>query len=201
MTDERICADGTVQIPIDLEAARASFQTAFGEGLRSIAIVLMHGYKFPQHEQALEQIAREIGFTQISVSHEVSPLSKIVARGDTTIVDAYLTPILRNYIDRISGAFAEEQKPGQILFMQSSGGLADAGKFRGRDAILSGPAGGIVGCVHTAKLAGFDKVIGFDMGGTSTDVTHYAGEFEKLYETEIAAHSHSCGGRWLDTEV
>jgi 5-oxoprolinase (ATP-hydrolysing) len=184
--DERICADGTVQFPIDLEAAKASFQTAYDDGFRSIAIVLMHGYKFPQHELALAQIAREIGFSQISISHEVSPLSKIVARGDTTIVDAYLTPILRNYIDRISGAFAEEQKSGQVLFMQSSGGLADAGKFRGRDAILSGPAGGIVGCAHTAKLAGFDKVIGFDMGGTSTDVTHYAGEFEKLYETEIA---------------
>ena len=183
---ERITAEGAVETPLDVEKARADFEEAFNQGLRSIAIVLMHGYKFPQHEQALEQIAREIGFTQISVSHEVSPLSKIVARGDTTIVDAYLTPILRNYIDRISGAFAEEQKPGQILFMQSSGGLADAGKFRGRDAILSGPAGGIVGCVHTAKLAGFDKVIGFDMGGTSTDVTHYAGEFEKLYETEIA---------------
>ncbi len=184
--DERISADGTIQTPLNLEGARAGLQDAFDEGFRSIAIVLMHGYKFLQHEQQLAEVAREIGFMQISVSHEVSPLTKIVARGDTTIVDAYLTPILRRYIDRISGAFVEQQEPGQILFMQSSGGLADAAKFRGRDAILSGPAGGIVGCVQTAKLAGFDKVIGFDMGGTSTDVAHYAGEFEKLYETEIA---------------
>jgi 5-oxoprolinase (ATP-hydrolysing) len=184
--DERIRENGAIEKTLDADAAYAAFKIAHDKGYRSIAIVLMHAYKYSVHEQTLARIAKEVGFTQISASHDVSPLTKIVSRGETTVVDAYLTPILRRYVDRIADAVDHKQEPGQLLFMQSSGGLIDANKFRGRDAILSGPAGGIVGCVHTAKLAGFDKVIGFDMGGTSTDVSHYAGEFEKVYETEVA---------------
>ena len=184
--EERLDVDGNVKTPHNSEKTRASLTAAYEKGYRSIAIVLMHAFKYPAHELEVIKIAQEIGFEQISASHEVSPLTKIISRGQTTIVDAYLTPILRRYVDRIGAALEEAQKPGQLLFMQSSGGLVDAHKFRGRDAILSGPAGGIVGAVHTAKLAGFDKIIGFDMGGTSTDVSHYAGEFEKVYETEVA---------------
>lgn len=184
--DERLFESGKVERPLDLDTARHAFNQAYENGYRSIAIVLMHAFKHSKHEKLLVAIAKEIGFEQISASHEVSPLTKIIPRGETTIVDAYLTPILRRYVDRIAEAMSNDNKPGQLLFMQSSGGLVDAKKFRGRDAILSGPAGGIVGAVHTAKLAGFDKIIGFDMGGTSTDVSHYAGEFEKVYETEVA---------------
>ncbi|MEM9500820.1 MAG: hydantoinase B/oxoprolinase family protein [Pseudomonadota bacterium] len=183
---ERVRADGTIETPLDHDHARQSLEAAFAKGLRAVAIVLMHAYRYPKHECELAQIAHDVGFTQVSVSHEVSPLTKIVSRGDTAVVDAYLTPTLRRYVDRVADAFGDGREPGQLLFMQSSGGLVDAAKFRGRDAILSGPAGGIVGCVHTARQAGFDKVIGFDMGGTSTDVSHYAGEFEKVYETEVA---------------
>ncbi|MGB3469364.1 MAG: hydantoinase B/oxoprolinase family protein [Erythrobacter sp.] len=184
--DERVLADGTVERPLDTATARARLQALYKAGYRSIAIVLMHAFKYPEHEQALAQIAREIGYTQISASHDVSPLSKIVPRGQTTIVDAYLTPVLRRYVDMVEDALGKGRRPGQLLFMQSSGGLTDASQFRGRDAILSGPAGGIVGCVATARAAGFEKVIGFDMGGTSTDVSHYAGALEKAYETEVA---------------
>ena len=184
--DERVREDGGVEKPLDIESARRSLQDAYDRGIRSVAIALLHAYKFPENEQRLQALAEDIGFTQVSASHGVSPLTKIVSRGETTIVDAYLTPTLRRYVDKIAGSLGGAQNPGQLLFMQSSGGLIDAGKFRGRDAILSGPAGGVIGCVHTAKLAGFDKVIGFDMGGTSTDVSHYAGEFEKAYETEVA---------------
>ncbi|TRD12798.1 5-oxoprolinase [Erythrobacter insulae] len=183
---ERVRSDGAIEQPIDLVQARAALQKHFDKGYRAAAIALIHAYKYPAHEQALVRLAREIGFDQISASHDVSPLTKLVPRAETTVVDAYLTPILRNYIDLVAGAFSDDQKPGQLLFMQSSGGLIDAESFRGRDAILSGPAGGIVGCVETARQAGFDKVIGFDMGGTSTDVSHYAGTFEKVYETEVA---------------
>jgi 5-oxoprolinase (ATP-hydrolysing) len=183
--DERVLADGTIQTTLDVAAARAALQAAYDRGLRSIAIVLMHAYRYPAHEEQLARIAAEIGFTQISTSHDVSPLAKIVPRGETTVVDAYLTPTLRRYIDRIAEALGA-LRPGDLLFMQSSGGLADAGHFQGRDAILSGPAGGVVGAVHTARLAGFDRIIGFDMGGTSTDVFHYAGTLEKVYETEVA---------------
>ncbi|QUL37995.1 hydantoinase B/oxoprolinase family protein [Erythrobacter sp. JK5] len=183
---ERVRADGTVETPLDLDQARRVLDAAYARGLRAVAIVLMHGYRYPEHERALAGLAREIGFTQVSTSHEVSPLTKIVPRGETSVVDAYLTPILRDYVDRIAEAFEDARAPGQLLFMQSSGGLTDAARFRGRDAILSGPAGGIVGCVETARRAGFDKVIGFDMGGTSTDVSHYAGTLEKVYETEVA---------------
>lgn len=184
--DERVRHDGEIETPLDIEAARAALEAAFGAGYRAIAIALMHAYRHPRHEQMLVAIACEVGFTQVSASHDVSPLSKIVARGETTIVDAYLTPVLRRYVDRIEQAFDHQNVPGQLLFMQSSGGLTDAGRFRGRDAILSGPAGGIVGAVNTARTAGFDKIISFDMGGTSTDVAHSAGAFEKVYETEVA---------------
>ncbi|MBV7266355.1 hydantoinase B/oxoprolinase family protein [Erythrobacter ani] len=184
--DERIRGSGDIERPLDIEDARCKFQAAFANGFRSIAIALLHGYKYPEHEKALAELAREVGFLQVSASHEVSPLTKIVSRAETTVVDAYLTPILRRYVEQFSGAFGDDRQPGKVLFMQSSGGLIDASCFRGRDAILSGPAGGIIGSVRTARQAGFDKVIGFDMGGTSTDVSHYAGELEKVYETEVA---------------
>jgi 5-oxoprolinase (ATP-hydrolysing) len=183
--NERVTAKGEVVQALDIERSKKALETAYSQGLTAIAIVLMHGYQYTQHEKQLMQLAKEIGFSQISASHEVSPLQKLISRGETTLVDAYLTPILLRYIQNISQGL-NQQTPAQLLFMQSSGGLTSADTFRGRDAILSGPAGGIVGAVHTAKLAGFDKIIGFDMGGTSTDVSHYAGEFEKAYETEVA---------------
>jgi 5-oxoprolinase (ATP-hydrolysing) len=161
-------------------------QAAFDTGIRACAIVFMHGWRSPAHEQAAARLARDIGFEQVSVSHEVSPLMKLVSRGDTTVVDAYLSPILRRYVDRVAA-----QMPGvRLFFMQSSGGLTEAHRFQGKDAILSGPAGGIVGMVRTALAAGHERVIGFDMGGTSTDVSHYtggaAGEFERAFETQVA---------------
>jgi 5-oxoprolinase (ATP-hydrolysing) len=186
---ERLRSDGSVDTALDRKATRVLLQSAFDDGLRAIAIALMHAYAHPDHEREVAKIARDIGFTQISASHEVSPLTKLVPRAQTTIVDAYLTPILRRYVDRIAAAFDGEPNAGQLLFMQSSGGLVDARSFRGRDAILSGPAGGIIGCVHTAKEAGFERVIGFDMGGTSTDVSHYAGALERVYETQVAGVS------------
>jgi 5-oxoprolinase (ATP-hydrolysing) len=182
---ERVTAKGEVLQALDIESTRKSLENAFNQGLTAIAIVLMHGYQYNQHEKQLIELAKEIGFKQVSASHEVSPLQKLISRGETTLVDAYLTPILLRYIKNISKGL-NQKTPAQLLFMQSSGGLTSAATFRGRDAILSGPAGGIVGAVHTAKLAGFNKIIGFDMGGTSTDVSHYAGEFEKAYETEVA---------------
>ncbi|XYJ08579.1 hydantoinase B/oxoprolinase family protein [Telluria sp. B2] len=180
--DERIGAHGEVVRPLDEAAARAALQEAFDAGLRALAIVFMHGYRYTQHEAAVARIAREIGFTQVSTSHGVSPMMKLVARGDTTVVDAYLSPILRRYVDQV----ASELPGANLQFMQSSGGLTDARAFQGKDSILSGPAGGIVGMVRASVLAGFDKVIGFDMGGTSTDVSHYAGEFERVFETQVA---------------
>jgi len=182
---ERVTAKGEVLQELDIPLSKKALEAAYSQGLTAIAIVLMHGYQYNQHEKQLMQLAKEIGFKQISVSHEVSPLQKLISRGETTLVDAYLTPILLRYIQNISKGL-NQRTPAQLLFMQSSGGLTSAESFRGRDAILSGPAGGIVGAVHTAKLAGFDKIIGFDMGGTSTDVSHYAGEFEKAYETQVA---------------
>jgi 5-oxoprolinase (ATP-hydrolysing) len=191
--DERIRADGTVERPVDLDALRAPLARALADGITSVAIVLMHAYAFPAHERAIAELAREIGFRQISVSHEISPLIKIVGRGDTTVADAYLSPILRRYVERVSKALSapggdsrSEGGAPRILFMASSGGLKAAGLFQGRDAILSGPAGGIVGMAETARIAGFEKVIGFDMGGTSTDVSHFAGEYERAFETEVA---------------
>ena len=182
--DERHNAQGDVLIPLEIIKSKKALKQAFDKGFRSIAIVLMHGYRYNEHEKQLAQMAREIGFTQISTSHEVSPLMKLVSRGDTTVVDAYLSPILRQYINQVADSL--DGMDGQLKFMQSNGGLTDAALFQGKDAILSGPAGGIVGMVRTAELAGFKKIIGFDMGGTSTDVSHYNGEFERTNETEVA---------------
>jgi len=180
--DERIGAHGEVVTPLDEDAARAALAQARGRGYRAIAIVCMHGYRYHQHEARVAELARAAGFAQVSVSHQVSPMMKLVARGDTTVVDAYLSPVLRRYVDQLA-----EELPGVPLqFMQSSGGLTDARAFQGKDSILSGPAGGIVGMVRASALAGFDKVIGFDMGGTSTDVSHYAGQFERVFETQVA---------------
>ncbi len=179
---ERVGADGTLLEPLDEAHLRERLWAAFDSGIRACAIVFMHGYRYTAHEAAAARIAREVGFTQVSVSHEVSPLMKLVSRGDTTVVDAYLSPILRRYVDRVAS-----QMPGvRLFFMQSSGGLTEAHHFQGKDAILSGPAGGIVGMVRTAVAAGHEKVIGFDMGGTSTDVSHYAGSFERAFETQVA---------------
>ena len=183
---ERIRADGTVELPLDLAAARAGLELAFAAGMRGCAIVFMHGYRYPEHERQVADLAREIGFTQVSASHAVSPMVKLVGRGDTTAVDAYLSPILRRYIDRIAGELGGDKTGCRLMFMTSAGGLTSAGLFQGRDAILSGPAGGVVGCIETARRAGIDKVIGFDMGGTSTDVSHFAGDYERAFETEVA---------------
>ncbi|MFO0459463.1 MAG: hydantoinase B/oxoprolinase family protein [Burkholderiales bacterium] len=180
--DERLAADGALVRPLDEAAARAGLQAAYGRGLRAVAIVLMHAYRYPEHERRLAAIARGIGFPQVSVSHEVSPLIRWVARGDTTVVDAYLSPVLRRYVERVA-----EGMPGvRLQFMQSSGGLTDARAFQGKDSILSGPAGGIVGMARVSQAAGFERVIGFDMGGTSTDVSHFAGEFERVFDTQVA---------------
>ena len=179
---ERVGAHGEVEQALDAAHLRERLWAAFDAGLRSVAIVFMHGYRYPAHELAAAALAREAGFTQVSVSHQVSPLMKLVSRGDTTVVDAYLSPILRRYVEQVAA-----EMPGVKLFlMQSSGGLTDAHVFQGKDAILSGPAGGIVGMVRTAQLADIDRVIGFDMGGTSTDVSHFAGEFERAFETQVA---------------
>lgn len=180
---ERVRADGTAETPLDEDSARTQMQAAFDDGIRSIAIVLMHAYAYPEHEVQLAAIARDIGFPQISISHKVSPLMKLVGRGDTTVVDAYLSPILRRYVKQVQDELGEGPR---LMFMQSSGGLTAADLFQGKDAILSGPAGGVVGAVETSRMAGFDKIIGFDMGGTSTDVCHYDGDYERAFETEVA---------------
>ncbi len=180
--DERVGADGAVVAPLDLATLRTALQTALNTGLRACAIVFMHGWRHTAHEAAAAALAREVGFNQVSVSHAVSPMMKLVPRGDTTVVDAYLSPILQRYVQQVAA-----QMPGVPLsFMQSSGGLTDAQRFAGKDAILSGPAGGIVGMARTAQAAGFERVIGFDMGGTSTDVSHFAGEFERSFDTQVA---------------
>jgi 5-oxoprolinase (ATP-hydrolysing) len=215
---ERVRSDGTVETPLDLDATRAALEAARGDGISAVAIVFMHAYAYPAHELLAAQAAREGGFTQISASHEVSPLVKFVGRGDTAVVDAYLSPLVRRYVDRVAAALAahpsrraltgapqgeaanphpEERERGarvsndeattpRLLFMQSSGGLTSAALFRGKDAILSGPAGGVVGAVETARAAGFAKIIGFDMGGTSTDVCHYDGAYERSFESVVA---------------
>ncbi len=179
--DERVTAHGEELRPLDIERARRDLADAFGRGYRAVAIVLMHGYRYPDHEQRLAALAREAGFRQVSVSHETSPLMKLVSRGDTTVVDAYLSPILRRYVEHVAS-----QLPGvNLMFMQSNGGLTDAHRFRGKDSVLSGPAGGVVGVARTTEAAGFDHIIGFDMGGTSTDVSHYAGAFERTFDTQV----------------
>jgi 5-oxoprolinase (ATP-hydrolysing) len=195
--EERYSAQGEVLTPLAEAPLIPALQAAYDDGIRSCAIVLLHGYRYPAHEQRVAEIARTIGFTQISVSHQVSPLMKLVSRGDTTVVDAYLSPILRRYVDQIATALspdepaspqkdAPELSSPHLLFMQSHGGLTDAQQFQGKDSILSGPAGGIVGAVKTSAMAGFDKIIGFDMGGTSTDVSHFNGEYERSFDTEVA---------------
>lgn len=180
--DERLAADGTVLRAPDLDALTGPLQEAYDDGIRAVAVVCMHSHLHPAHEQAVGELAARIGFPQISLSSEVSPLMKLVPRGDTAVVDAYLSPVLRRYVRHV----ADELAGVRLMFMQSNGGLAEAGQFRGKDAILSGPAGGIVGMARMSRLAGFDRVIGFDMGGTSTDVSHFAGEYERVFTTQIA---------------
>jgi 5-oxoprolinase (ATP-hydrolysing) len=180
--DERIGARGDIVKSIDENEVHYELVNLYAQGYRTLAVVLMHGYRFPQHEEAIRRMALKVGFTQVSISSKVSPMMKLVARGDTTVVDAYLSPILRRYVDQM----AAEMRGVRLLFMQSNGGLTEAHRFQGKDSILSGPAGGIVGMVRAAKSAGFEKIIGFDMGGTSTDVSHYAGEFEREFETQVA---------------
>jgi 5-oxoprolinase (ATP-hydrolysing) len=181
---ERVTAQGETLLPLDEAHAKREMARVFAGGFRSVAILLMHGYRYTRHEKRLAEIAKEIGFPQISVSHDVSPLMKLVSRGDTTVVDAYLSPILRRYVDQVASHIGN--KTTRLMFMQSNGGLTDAQRFQGKDSILSGPAGGIVGAVETARQAGFERIIGFDMGGTSTDVSHYNGQFERTYEAQVA---------------
>jgi len=215
--DERVRADGTVEQEPDLAAVRADLEAAKADGIKAVAIVFMHAYRFPHHEKRVAALAREMGFAQVSVSHEVSPLIKLVGRGDTTVVDAYLSPILRRYVDQVAAQLESTPHPSRrafgaprdevslrphpeearsaiskdgggprLMFMMSSGGLTAAELFQGKDAILSGPAGGVVGMAETGRQAGFDHLIGFDMGGTSTDVSHFDGEYERAFETEVA---------------
>ncbi len=179
---ERLAADGSVLTPLDTEQLRRDLGAIRDQGIDAVAICLLHSYRNPAHERQAAEIARALGFAQISVGHQASPLMKLIGRGDTTLVDAYLSPLLRRYVDRIAAALGNTR----LMFMQSSGGLASADRFHGKDCVLSGPAGGVVGMVRTAAAAGFDKLIGFDMGGTSTDVTHYAGRYERVFDTEIA---------------
>ncbi len=184
--DERVLADGTVERAPEEAAIRSALQAQYDAGFRAVAIVFMHGYRYTAHEQVAARIARDIGFPQVSVSHEVSPLVKLVGRGDTAVVDAYLSPILRRYVQQVSEELDVARTGARLMFMMSSGGLTAAELFQGKDAILSGPAGGVVGLAETGRSAGFDKVIGFDMGGTSTDVAHFDGEYERAFETEVA---------------
>ncbi|MGE3367097.1 MAG: hydantoinase B/oxoprolinase family protein, partial [Rhizobiaceae bacterium] len=197
--DERVRADGTIERELDASAVELQIKACKEDGIDAVAIVFMHAWKFPRHEQAMASLCRQIGFRQVSVSHEVSPLIKLVGRGDTSVVDAYLSPILQRYVHRVAGELGVGPEPAasqaaepdnldrpRLMFMMSSGGLTAAHFFQGKDAILSGPAGGVVGMVETAKLAGFDKTIGFDMGGTSTDVAHFDGDYERAFDTEVA---------------
>jgi 5-oxoprolinase (ATP-hydrolysing) len=188
--DERVRADGAIERALDLDAVRTALEQAKADGIRAVAVVLMHAYRYSDHEQKIAALAREMGFDQVSASHEVSPLIKLVGRGDTTVVDSYLSPILRRYVSQVAGDLKAEEAASaektRLMFMMSSGGLTAADLFRGKDAILSGPAGGVVGMAETGRSAGFKNLIGFDMGGTSTDVSHYAGEYERAFETEVA---------------
>ena len=184
--DERVLTDGTVEKAPDLDAVRRDLEALRQAGYRAIAVVFMHAYRHSAHEKAVAALARDMGFPQVSVSHEVSPLIKIVGRGDTTVVDAYLSPILARYVAQVAGELDIERSGARLMFMMSSGGLTAAELFQGKDAILSGPAGGIVGAAETSRQAGFSRIIGFDMGGTSTDVAHFDGEYERAFETEVA---------------
>ncbi|HVG52185.1 MAG TPA: hydantoinase B/oxoprolinase family protein [Xanthobacteraceae bacterium] len=185
--DERVRADGTVEQAPTLSAAMAQLAEAKSDGFNAAAIVFMHAYRYPAHELAIAKLARDLGFAQVSVSHEVSPLIKLVGRGDTTVVDAYLSPILRGYVAQVMEEMGTGQKAkARLMFMMSSGGLTSANLFHGKDAILSGPAGGVVGMAETGREAGLTRLIGFDMGGTSTDVSHFDGDYERAFETEVA---------------
>ena len=184
--DERARADGTVERTPDLGQVRRDLEAAKADGIAAVAIVFMHAYRYPEHERQVAALAREMGFAQVSVSHEVSPLIKLVGRGDTTVVDAYLSPILRRYVAQVDKDLDARRSAARLMFMMSSGGLTAAELFQGKDAILSGPAGGVVGMAETGRQAGFDRLIGFDMGGTSTDVSHFDGEYERAFETEVA---------------
>ncbi len=185
--DERVAVDGEILKELDEDALRKGLKDIYDDGIRSVAIAFLHGYKHTEHEIKAGEIAKDVGFTQISVSHQVSPLIKLVSRGDTTVVDAYLSPILRRYVDRVAADLEAGGSDGpRLMFMQSNGGLTDAKLFQGKDSILSGPAGGVVGMVRTAQIAGFDNIIGFDMGGTSTDVAHFDGEYERSLENVVA---------------
>src|SRR5690606_25707652 len=201
--DERIRADGCIEKLLDISTVHPALERARADGFDAVAIVFMHAWKNPDHEKAMAKVCRNLGFRQVSASHEVSPLIKLVGRGDTTMVDAYLSPILRRYVAQVAKALGTGTPPDadpsvvpprrdgedalpRLMFMMSSGGLTAAENFQGKDALLSGPAGGVVGMVETARLAGFDKVIGFDMGGTSTDVAHFDGEYERAFDTEVA---------------
>ncbi len=184
--DERVRADGTVEQVPDLAAVRGELRRARTDGIDAVAIVFMHAYRYPEHERQVAKLARDMGFAQVSVSHEVSPLIKLVGRADTTVVDAYLSPILRRYVAQVDQDLDAKRTAARLMFMMSSGGLTAANLFQGKDAILSGPAGGVVGMAETGKQARFGRLIGFDMGGTSTDVSHYDGEYERTFETEVA---------------
>ncbi len=185
--DERVDARGEVLCPLDEDRVRADLQVAYDTGIRAVAVAFIHGYRYRDHEIRVGEICKRIGFTQISLSHEVSPLIKLVSRGDTTVVDAYLSPMLRRYVQQVAAELGSEGEGGpRLMFMQSNGGLTDAHLFQGKNAILSGPAGGVVGMTRTAAMSGFHKLIGFDMGGTSTDVTHYNGAYERSFETLVA---------------
>jgi 5-oxoprolinase (ATP-hydrolysing) len=193
---ERVRADGTVEAAPDLAALRGDLERARADGIDAVAIVFMHSYRWPEHEQQAAALARDLGFRQVSVSHEVSRLIKLVGRGDTTVVDAYLSPILRRYVAQVAEALGADESSRplagegkediRLMFMMSSGGLTAADLFQGKDAILSGPAGGVVGMAQTGREAGLPRLIGFDMGGTSTDVSHFDGEYERAFETEVA---------------
>ena len=183
---ERINAAGEVLTPLDEAEVTRALEQCISDGISSVAICLVHGYRYPAHEERIAEIAKDYGFQQISVSHDVEPLIKFISRAETTLADAYLTPVLNNYIGSLRGALAKIEVPRRILFMQSNGGLALAENFRGKDSILSGPAAGVVGMVETATAAGFEKLIGFDMGGTSTDVSAYSGEYERSNDSEVA---------------
>ncbi|MBX9829472.1 MAG: hydantoinase B/oxoprolinase family protein [Xanthobacteraceae bacterium] len=184
--DERVRADGTVETKLDLDGAGKALEQAKADGINAVAIVFMHAYRYPEHEKAVAKLARDMGFPQVSVSHEISPLIKLVGRGDTTVVDAYLSPILRRYVATVDSELDAKKSGARLMFMMSSGGLTAAELFQGKDAILSGPAGGVVGMAETGREARFKELIGFDMGGTSTDVSHYDGEYERAFETEVA---------------
>ena len=183
---ERVRADGTVEQEPDLAAVRRDLERARSDGFNAAAIVFMHAYRYPEHERRVAALARELGFAQVSVSHEISPLIKLVSRGDTTVVDAYLSPIIARYVAQVAKALDSERSGARLMFMMSSGGLTAAELFQGKDAILSGPAGGVVGMAQTGRAAAFARLIGFDMGGTSTDVSHFDGELERTFETEVA---------------